>query len=311
MIKYSVIVPVYNAEKYLEKCLDSIINQSFDNFELILVNDGSNDKSLHILKDYAKKDKRIILIDQKNQGVSSARNRGISEAKGEYLMFVDSDDYIDLKTLEIIDKSTNGVDIIRFQFVEVDNFKETAIPEEGFEKMSGDEAFIKILKYKYRETAVSYAYKRDFFIKEKFAFTTGRYHEDYGLIPLLIMKASSVVSISDCLYYYVNNEESIMNTKDEQSMYKKYIDTYVLCNNAIKAIDQTKLKNKDVFKSFLVNALLSNLIKLDKQNYKEELKKLKKDKIFDNLLSDNLMRKIKKLVVSINPKLVYRNKEKR
>jgi len=94
MATVSIIVPVYNAEKYLEKCISSLLNQNFSDFELILVNDGSKDNSGKICDEYAKADKRIKVFHKENGGVSSARNRGIDEAGGKYIMFCDSDDYI-------------------------------------------------------------------------------------------------------------------------------------------------------------------------------------------------------------------------
>ena len=93
----SVVVPVYNVEQYLKKCLDSIIKQKYNNLEIIIVNDGSTDNSQKICQEYVKKDKRIKLITQKNQGLSAARNTGIDNAHGKYISFVDSDDYLDLE----------------------------------------------------------------------------------------------------------------------------------------------------------------------------------------------------------------------
>lgn len=98
--KISIIVPVYNVEKYLRKCLDSLINQTYKNIEIICVNDGSTDHSFNILKEYADNDQRIIIVDKKNGGLSDARNDGIAKATGEYMMFVDSDDWIDLETCQ-------------------------------------------------------------------------------------------------------------------------------------------------------------------------------------------------------------------
>ena len=92
----SIIVPVYNVSKYLSKCIESLIHQKYKNIEIILVNDGSSDNSLNICKKYQKKDNRIVLIDKKNGGVSSARNAGVAIAKGEYIVFVDGDDYLEL-----------------------------------------------------------------------------------------------------------------------------------------------------------------------------------------------------------------------
>ena len=93
MNKVSIIVPIYNAEKTVKRCIDSILNQSYKNFELLLINDGSKDQSLKVIKEY--KDKRIVVIDKKNEGVARTRNLGIEKATGDYIMFIDNDDYID------------------------------------------------------------------------------------------------------------------------------------------------------------------------------------------------------------------------
>lgn len=100
MDKISIIIPCYNVEKYLPKCLDSIVNQTYKNLEIICINDGSTDNSLKILDGYKEKDDRIIVINQKNRGLSETRNAGIKKASGKYIMFVDSDDWIDLDTCE-------------------------------------------------------------------------------------------------------------------------------------------------------------------------------------------------------------------
>ena len=89
MPKYSIIIPVYDVEKYIKKCLDSVFNQTYNNYEVIVVNDGTKDNSMEIVKNY-----NVITINQKNQGLSMARNNGVKKAKGEYLLFLDSDDYL-------------------------------------------------------------------------------------------------------------------------------------------------------------------------------------------------------------------------
>ena len=98
----SIIVPIYNSENYIKKCLDSILAQTYSNLEVILIDDGSTDNSYNICKDYQKKDNRIVLLQQKNAGVSRARNHGLEVAKGEYIGFVDSDDYIEPEMYEIL-----------------------------------------------------------------------------------------------------------------------------------------------------------------------------------------------------------------
>lgn len=110
----SIIIPVYNVEKYLERCIESVINQTYKNIEIILVNDGSTDNSLSICKKYKEKDKRIILIDQKNSGVSAARNAALKIAKGEYIQFTDSDDWLEKNMIEemVYSSITNDSDIV-------------------------------------------------------------------------------------------------------------------------------------------------------------------------------------------------------
>ncbi|HJH54743.1 MAG TPA: glycosyltransferase family 2 protein, partial [Brachyspira hyodysenteriae] len=110
----SIIIPVYNVSKYLRACLDSVINQTYKDLEIICINDGSTDDSLEILKEYADKDNRIIIIDKKNAGVSSARNDGIDSAKGEYLFCMDSDDYIDSNFIKVFynNAKNNSSDLV-------------------------------------------------------------------------------------------------------------------------------------------------------------------------------------------------------
>lgn len=117
--KVSIIVPVYNVEKYLERCLDSIINQTFKDIEVIALNNGSTDNSLNILLEYAEKDKRIKVIDNYNLGVSEARNIGIREANGKYIVFVDSDDWIDKNMIEVLHSNIvkNDSDLVMCTYV--------------------------------------------------------------------------------------------------------------------------------------------------------------------------------------------------
>ena len=119
MEKVSIVIPVYNAEKYLRECLDSIINQTYENIEIIIINDGSKDSSLNICKEYAKEDSRIKLINQENIGVSKTRNKGIDVATGKYILFVDSDDYCELNMVEIAMKSAQKDELFIWGYTEV------------------------------------------------------------------------------------------------------------------------------------------------------------------------------------------------
>ena len=111
-VKISIIIPVYNVEKYIKQCLYSVITQTFKDIEIIVVNDGSTDNSLKILQEFAQKDKRIIIVDKKNEGASSARNIGIEKSQGKYIYFIDSDDWIENDAIEILYKNCSEEDIV-------------------------------------------------------------------------------------------------------------------------------------------------------------------------------------------------------
>lgn len=300
MPKFSIIIPVYNVEKYIKKCLDSVFNQTFTDYEVIIVNDGTKDKSMDIVKDYDLK-----VINQENKGLSAARNTGVKQAKGEYLIFLDSDDYIEKDLLKEINESTkNNPDLIRFQIKEV--FENTSIEKEYHEKSfdgkNGVEAFEIIAKYHFVENAWAYAIKRNYYLENKFAFKEGTIHEDFGLMPLIIMKANIVNSISYVGYNYLQRQGSIMNQKDYEKTKKKVIDFYNHYLYLKEEIDKTSLDSK-VFKSFISNSVIIKICELEKKEYKEYKKRLKEDKVYDNLLTDTPFRKLKKLLFIISPKI--------
>lgn len=298
MPKFSIIIPVYNVESYLDKCLHSIINQTLQDFEIIIVNDGSTDNSISIINKYDGKYKNIKVISQENQGLSMARNNGIKIACGEYFILVDSDDYLELELLEKLNKSlVNNPDIIRFQLRTVSNDSTKDFKELAFIGFKGKEAFEKISTFQFVENAWSYLYKTSYFKENKFTFAPNRYHEDFGLIPLVIVKASKVNSISYVGYNYVQRTGSIMNNNDYQKTVKKAYDTLEQCKQII-AFD-----GGDVYKSFLANSTILKLRDLREKEYKEFLLELKKAKIFDFILEDTWTRKIKKFLLKINPKL--------
>ena len=161
--KISVIIPVYNDEKYIKKCLDSIINQTFKNIEVIIIDDGSTDKTLEMCSEYATSDDRIVVIHKENGGVSSARNLGLEKASGELITFVDGDDYIELNTYEkcigLFEKES--VEAVRFNLLNDSNL----VPQEiGYTKdgiLSKDEIVDLFLRYKLPGSVCAFIIKRD------------------------------------------------------------------------------------------------------------------------------------------------------
>ena len=302
MPKFSIIVPVYNVEKYIKNCLDSIEKQTFKDYEVIIVNDGSTDSSMDVVKDYDFK-----IINQKNKGLSAARNRGVKEASGEYLLFIDSDDYIDKDLLKKINESLkNNPDVVRFQIREVfeDGNKLVDYKEKTFSNKNGVEAFRLITSYHFVENAWCYAIRKEYYLNNKFKFAEGMIHEDFGLTPLIIIKANTVNSISYVGYNYLQRNNSIMSNKDYSKTLKKVDDFYNHYKYLISEIDKTDLDSK-YFKSFISNSLILKICELRNKDYKRYLKILRKMGVFENILVDTFSRKVKKLLVSISPKIYY------
>lgn len=304
MKKFSIIIPVHNMEKLIGRCLDSIFNQTFEDYEVIVVNDGSTDNTLEILKKY-----NIKLINQKYLGVSEARNNAIKKATGKYLIFLDSDDFLSKDLLCKLDKETNdNPDVIRYQVRKVyENGKKEEFNEESFSTTDGVDGFNKIVNYKFIDPIWCYAIKRNYYLKEKFSFKKNTLHEDFGLVPLVIIKASKIKSISYIGYNYYQRNGSIMNNDNYKYTKRKVKDFYNHYKFLIKEIDKTNLNSK-IFKSYVSNSLIQKVTELKKEDYKVYLKKLKNDKVYDNILSDSTARKLKKIILWINPKLYFKGR---
>lgn len=301
MPKFSIIIPVYNVEEYIKKCLDSVFAQTEKDFEVIVVNDGTKDNSMDIVKNY-----EVKMINQENKGLSAARNKGVKEAKGEYIIFLDSDDYIEKNLLHEIKKSLkNDPDLVRFQIKEKYPDKEIKYEESPFTGLTGEDAFTKISNYHFVENAWCYAIKRKYYLKEKFKFKEGSIHEDFGLIPLVIIKSSRVNSIPYIGYNYIQRQGSIMSNKNYDKIKKRVNDFYHHYHFLLEEINKTNL-NSLYFKSFIANSLIIKITELNSKEYHEYLKILRKEHVFDNLLEDSLARKIKKIVIKRSPKIYYK-----
>ena len=214
----SVIVPVYNIEEYIERCIKSIINQTYSKLEIILVDDGSTDGSGVICDNYAEHDDRIIVIHKENGGLSSARNAGLEIARGEYIGFVDGDDYINESMYEtLLDhiKKENG-DMVICGFKEVkegsNSSEDNKLSEEKVTIITGEERYRLITEFD-TENIVAWnkLYRRTVF--ENLRFAVGKLHEDQWIVPYVIEKSERIIKIRDELYYYVTREASISKEK--------------------------------------------------------------------------------------------------
>lgn len=221
-MKFSIIIPVYNVEPYLRDCLNSVLHQSFTDWEAICVDDGSTDRSGVILEEYAAKDSRFKILAKSNGGLSSARNTGMDTAKGDYILFLDSDDWLELSALETIAKALNDEDMLCFsgrRFFEKTNSFNPAdeLPEKVYE--SGMDYYNENALHP-RDFAfvcvVLRAYKRAFWPKNNLRFKEGIYHEDNLFTPMACYYVRKVKQIGNCLYDYRVRSSSITTTADSK-----------------------------------------------------------------------------------------------
>lgn len=307
-MRFSIIVPVYNVEKYIYKCLKSIQNQSYKDFEVIIVNDGSPDNSQKIINDFVSNDKRFISTNKNNGGLSDARNFGLNFVKGEYILFLDSDDYIETLLLEKINNEIEccgKLDLIRYAIQFTDEYgKVICRPKsEFFSGLDMKDGIRAILKNDLIEPAWIYAYRSDFFLKNDFKYPKGRLHEDFGLTPYILIKAKKISSIDYIGLNYVQRMGSIMNTKSRDKDMRKAQDTiesFIDLKNKIlrTSID---LESKSIMMNFITRVTLEKVATIEnEEDFKVLIQKLKKEKVYDYLICDNLIRKIKKQLARYN-----------
>ena len=213
----SVVVPIYNVEKYLNKCVCSIVNQTYKNIEIILVDDGSKDNSGDIANEWCKKDKRIKVYHKANGGLSDARNYGIEQANGDYITFIDSDDYIDKNFLlylyECMNKYCSDISICGRYSVYENGMKKCKYNEVFDKKYDFISAIREMNKFYYFDmSACTKLYKIELF--KDIRFPKGKLSEDYFVMYKLFKKAKSISYTSKPLYFYLQRQNSISNNKN-------------------------------------------------------------------------------------------------
>lgn len=230
MIKISIIVPVYNTGKYLEKCLKSIINQNFVDIEIIIINDCSIDNSLEIIKKYAEKDKRIILINkEKNEGLSAARNSGIEIAKGKFILHIDSDDWIEQGYFKDMYEFAikNKADIVISDYYEDYNNKNVRYIQGQKEiydiEINKLKAIENIFLFKGSTSVWNKLIKTELYQKNKIKHPQGiSLGEDLAVIPKLIYYSQKIVKLDKAYYHYIQNPLSITKKYNKNKIYEIY-----------------------------------------------------------------------------------------
>lgn len=317
-IKISVIISIYNTEKYIRECLDSVINQTLKNIEIICVNDGSTDNSLNILKEYESKDKRIIIIDQKNQGLSCSRNNAMKIAKGEYIQFLDSDDYLKSDTIEKLYNFANKNDLelcsfSGYNFIDGEN--------ELLENKYWDFDFLptdfNCDHFNYKDcfdfinklpvSSCLTIYKNDFIKKHQFEFPKGLCFEDNVFYSKALLSAQRCGILKEKLYCRRIHGNSITQNWD-----KHFYDYIKIVDILLSWIKQNKIELYNTYKNHYLTGILNRFKNFNTGIKKLYIKKLK-DLIeryttcFDSLSLISLAQGICNEDFSINPPLLFKD----
>lgn len=319
LIKLSIIIPVFNAENTLKRCLDSVLQQKDDELEIVVINDGSKDLSDEIMQEYKLRYPEIISYYKKqNTGVADTRNYGIEKAKGKYIMFLDSDDYIDIQLYNIIKQYIErDIELIKFKLQRVDENNNIIEKVTGpiFEKTTGEEGF----KYLYAsdvllDSPCVYVMKKDIFIRNKLLFNVGTEHEDFGLIPFVIVLARSMISIDFYGYQYVQSNGSITRNNDYNKTKKKAYDALKQYDEALIKIEKYNINKNtaDYLKIYYTNAILLKTETLEDKDQKQYINEIKKRRMIKNIKSSNIKQLLRKIILllSIKQYLKFRKKVK-
>ena len=323
MITLSIIIPVYNVEKYVRKTLESIFLSNFPKRELevIVVNDGTKDNSMSIVNEFAAKFDYLKIINQENQGLSVARNTGLKAARGKYLWFVDSDDWVEndslpflLEYLEHSDK-----DVLMFKIREYD--EEGRILLERFfhdnknaEQISGTDVVLYQKKYGVDITPMQqYVIRRDFLLSNKLFFVPGIYHEDKEFAPRMLINAKKVTIIPKVIYCYLRRNSGSITTDD--SLQKKRSLSKIEIYKRYITFGERLIRNKDKealsycqygMASYIWNPLSYDFIRTDgnKIGLRELIPLFKRD-VRNNLFYDKkVFHLVRQLLFLISPMLL-------
>lgn len=215
-MKISVIIPVYNSSTYLRKCLDSVVNQTLKDIEIIVINDGSTDDSKNIIEEYLCKYKNIIFIDQENKGIGKTRNIGIKKATGEYITFVDSDDYIKENMLEEYYKyaKKHNFDLVIGSYIKKINNKEIIFENNKFK--TGNVKTTPQILYLIEYGPWAKLYKRETLINNNIYFDEKRKYEDMPFVSKTLLKSKLIGQITEPYYYYIIHNNSETTTMDKR-----------------------------------------------------------------------------------------------
>lgn len=301
----SILIPMYNVDKYISKCIESVLNQTYDNIEIILINDGSTDKTYDICKEYQLKDPRIVLVNNINEGVAKARNVAITKASGDYLMFVDADDYILPDCVDymygLIIKFNADISVCNYEII-YENTQNYAMlnEEEKIMEFNQYEALENLLYQKELDVSPwGKLYKKEVFFDVE--YPNGFIYEDFGTFYKNIFKSQKIVYSSKKKYNYLIRKTSTTGRKFSN----KDFDMISLSRKMEEEILSKYPSLRNAINSRLINMYFYYIRRIDKKTYKKEYKWIK-NKIKELRVLVNKDKKIK-LKVKIGILISYIN----
>lgn len=295
----SIIIPVYNVENYLERCINSILNQTYKQFEAIFINDGSIDNSLDILKKYQEKDKRILIIDKVNAGTGEARNDGLARARGEFISFLDSDDWYEENYLEELYKNlkenNSDISMCNLKVIYDDIEKNHNTNVYSFDKIDIKENPEKILEILGMPVLWNKLYKRELIVKNNIKFPNYSFSEDVEFLYKLFLQVKIISKLEKNLYNYYQRSNSA--TKKIEIKTIEQVKKVLI--NLENYVDKNYPENKKIFNLYKIQFLYSvSIVFLSKINGNLELKR----KI--NLQNKELLKGIKIFEIYKNKKIL-------
>lgn len=309
----SVIVPVYNIENYIEKCIYSILNQTYKNLDIILVDDGSTDTSGIVCDNLAKKDHRIRVIHKQNGGLSDARNKGLDVAKGEYISFIDGDDYIEpdmyfdmMTSMREQQCDISVCEILKTEPTRTIITKPYPYGDTEYTILNKEKVIIDLLQDKIDVSACNKVYKREVINDTRFPY--GKTNEDFPFMSRVLTKTNKVIVINKAYYNYIQRENSITTTAFNIKQFDKYYNCLDVCdfiennspNVAIEAKHYLWYQTFCLLKKVYIDGLEHTYFEVVK-----EMRKTMKKNSLNIMISDNLTIKEKGMyfMISYVPKL--------
>lgn len=251
----SVVIPVYNSEKYVEKCIQSVMAQTLPDLEIIIINDGSTDESGRILRELTQKDSRIVLLEQANQGVAAARNQGVEKATGKYITFVDGDDYLQEDYIELMynlaEKETLDMVICGLTYVDEGGKELNRVVPGVYKRLENEE-------WTFRVSAVcSHLYRRELWKRYDVKFQSGERGEDMPISLFFAAICPRINTLPECGYYYVQHASSaIHNFKGLE----KYSLPYKGLENTLTRVNKIGIQNSQEFYELFVMRIFATCL---------------------------------------------------